>query len=822
VSSMKKGLRRAGIVGLSTVVATSMMSGIAVATPTFSFDRLAGADRYATSVAVAVKYGETATHNVILASGETGHYPDALTASTLAGSKNAPILLTRLAATPANVLAQIAAVHATDVYLVGGTGVISAAQATALGASYTVHRLGGADRYATSKLVIGAVATPSTTAVLATGVNFPDAIAGGPLSYVKGMPLAITRTSSLPAETLSALQAAGVKHVIALGGPTVITQGVLDALAVGGIDLTQRIYGADRAETSSRLADYMIDSQGFTNTGVNLASGYDYGTGVDALSGAPLSGQENRPTLITRSNTSIGATGAIEAFMTAHKATLASGHIFGGTGAISTTIQTTLEGLARAVTSNQAFTVSPTTSAVMTWTGGDPTTSNRAFSMSGLDNAKSYTISFVPSANVSTSAGTTKFVDADATANVADGLGTGPALITLINGAVVSTTKTTVSPVGGTISFTLQGTAAAGSVVPVVFLDTGATVGQLDLVVPATANLLPKAPAESFSIGGVTTYAPAAGTLGTHAAAVIGPVDTTAKYYVAAGATYTWDSNDVFKYSGVAITQAQFESMLNVGDTLDSVYSPTASGVSTFNISNDIAVAPAGPVAAVVNLDAGATINDVQITFTPDTTASPGTTYQLRDAGVLVTGTTQAAGSTVGTLVITKLNATNAVHTYTVNAVSPVSDAVSGNIATAAPNTTVPGTADVTKPTSTTAVLTTNAGLALTADAGDVWTITYNEAIQAPVAGTIIQVSDGDAVAPKTVANFVNGTNATFALDATAKILTVTITSQPAAAQTLVAGTVAGVQYPALVIDSSNIKDLAGNSWDLTAGDITI
>lgn len=120
-------------------------------------------------------------------------------------------------------------------------------------------------------------------------------------------------------------------------------------------------------------------------------------------------------------------------------------------------------------------------------------------------------------------------------------------------------------------------------------------------------------------------------------------------------------------------------------------------------------------------------------------------------------------------------------------------------------------------------MLTTNVGLAGTADAGDVWTITYGEAIQAPVAGTTIQVSDGDAVAPKTVANFVNGTNATFALDATAKILTVTITSQPAAAQTLAAGTVAGVQYPVLVVDSSNIKDLAGNTWNLGGGsDVSI
>src|SRR5665811_2631182 len=98
------------------------LATVASATSTFAFDRLAGIDRYATSVAVAGAYG--ASTNVILASGVPGHYPDALTASYLAGVKNAPIMLTQFDATPADVLARIAASGATDVWLIGGTGVI--------------------------------------------------------------------------------------------------------------------------------------------------------------------------------------------------------------------------------------------------------------------------------------------------------------------------------------------------------------------------------------------------------------------------------------------------------------------------------------------------------------------------------------------------------------------------------------------------------------------------------------------------------------------------------------------------------------------------
>ena len=349
VSSMKKGLRRVAAVAVATLVVAPALATVASATSTFAFDRLAGIDRYATSVAVAGAYG--ASTNVILASGVPGHYPDALTASYLAGFKKAPIMLTQLAATPANVIAQITASGATDVWLIGGTGVISTAQEAALDVKFgTIHRLGGLDRYLTAEKVIGAAgvaASTTHTAVLATGVNFPDAIAGGPLSYVKGMPLAITATNSVPASTLAALKAAGVTNVIALGGPTVITPAVLATLAAQtpSITLNQRIYGANRSETSSKLADYMLASQGFTNTGINVASGYAFGTGADALGGAPLSGKENRPTLITESVTTVGP-GPL-GFLTAHSATLASGHIFGGLGAVSQASEDAMEAAAR-------------------------------------------------------------------------------------------------------------------------------------------------------------------------------------------------------------------------------------------------------------------------------------------------------------------------------------------------------------------------------------------------------------------------------------------------------------------------------------------
>ena len=313
--------------------------------PPFAFTRVAGSDRYGTSVDTAKAFG--ASTDVILASGDNGHYADALTANYLAGIKGAPILLTQKDSTPSAVALQIAASGAQNVWIVGGYAVISAAQETALKTQYAVHRLAGADRYLTAAAVIGAGGTArSTTAILATGQNFPDALGGGALSYVKGMPLAITQTDTLPASTLTALQSAGTTNVIILGGPTIVTQKVVDALAAGGISVLTRLAGIDRSATSALLAEYEIN-QGLLNTGVNVASGFALGGGADALGGGALSGQQNRPLLITNSAAQAGP--GVDAFLTGHSDSLVGGYLFGGTGAVSAAVEATMTAAARTV-----------------------------------------------------------------------------------------------------------------------------------------------------------------------------------------------------------------------------------------------------------------------------------------------------------------------------------------------------------------------------------------------------------------------------------------------------------------------------------------
>lgn len=332
-------LRRAGLAAAATTLAIGAGiagAGSAVAADDFELTRLAGDNRYETAVKAAEQFGTAET--VILASGEAGRYADALTANYLAGIKKAPVLLTKHGETPEAVKKALSDSGAKNVILVGGPGAISEAQEKTLRGTYTVQRLAGDDRFDTAAAVIAEGDEAATnTALLATGLDFPDALGGGPVAYAKGMPLAITRPGDAPDNVVRALKQAGITRVLVLGGESAVSQAVLDELKAAGIQMTQRFDGDDRAETSGLLAAYAVKTLQMDDTAVNVASGYVQGDGADALGGAALTGKQGRTLLISKSDKVAGE--GVITFLRDHAANLSQGVIFGGTGALSQDVE---------------------------------------------------------------------------------------------------------------------------------------------------------------------------------------------------------------------------------------------------------------------------------------------------------------------------------------------------------------------------------------------------------------------------------------------------------------------------------------------------
>jgi putative cell wall-binding protein len=100
-----------------------------------------------------------------------------------------------------------------------------------------VTRLGGADRYATAAAISKATFAAGVPVVyIATGQNFPDALAGAAAAGYKGGPLLLVLTDSLPASTAAELARLKPARIVVLGSTSVVSGAMLLAAeaAAGG------------------------------------------------------------------------------------------------------------------------------------------------------------------------------------------------------------------------------------------------------------------------------------------------------------------------------------------------------------------------------------------------------------------------------------------------------------------------------------------------------------------------------------------------------------------------------------------------------------
>jgi putative cell wall-binding protein len=346
------------------------------ATPSFSFTRLAGADRYETAAAVATDTFGTSPV-AVLTTGE--RFPDALSGAYVAGLSRAPILLTRQATLPAATAQALETMRTAHVIIVGGTDAVSeAVEADLQSRRMSTERVAGGDRYesaAAAATHAGPVGPGSVggvrTAIVASGENFPDALAAGPLSYADRLPILLTPKATLATSTSDALSSLAIQQVLLPGGTAAVSADVQREIESMGISVV-RFPGVDRTDTAARLADWSIANASFSTTHANLARGNDF---ADALAGGPHAGSDGpAPILLTLDPSSLGAT--TRAWFAARASTLAGGHIFGGTAAVSQSAENDAVAAARSGASTTTTTGPPPTAPYFTdWRQtGDPST----------------------------------------------------------------------------------------------------------------------------------------------------------------------------------------------------------------------------------------------------------------------------------------------------------------------------------------------------------------------------------------------------------------------------------------------------------------
>ena len=91
--------------------------------------------------------------------------------------------------------------------------------------------MSGADRYATAA-AISRYHHPdgAPVAYVATGLNFPDALAAGAPAAIRGAPTILVK-GSVPSAAATELERLNPTRIIVLGGPRVVNQSVFNAMS---------------------------------------------------------------------------------------------------------------------------------------------------------------------------------------------------------------------------------------------------------------------------------------------------------------------------------------------------------------------------------------------------------------------------------------------------------------------------------------------------------------------------------------------------------------------------------------------------------------
>lgn len=332
--------------GTATVTVTGIGNYTGTASGTFEIakpvddglNRVSGNLRYDTMAALTKQGGWEAGGTVILAFG--GNYPDALTAASLAGDSNSPILLTEGSSLSPQATEEIKRLNPSKVIIVGGSAVINdsvknSVATAAPGAS--VQRVWGQTRYETATNILGELSNNSSTAIVTTGTNFADALSVSPYAFATHAPIVLSDPNNgLTDQAINELKAKNVSNVIIVGGQNAVPRKVEAQLTSAGLQVSKRIAGTTRFETSQMIADFELadGSLGFKADGIILATGNNF---PDALAAGPLGGRNRTPLLLVDTGAQSAAS-----WLAKHNGEISGSLLVGGENAISSSDAATL------------------------------------------------------------------------------------------------------------------------------------------------------------------------------------------------------------------------------------------------------------------------------------------------------------------------------------------------------------------------------------------------------------------------------------------------------------------------------------------------
>lgn len=267
------GADSAYILGGEAAVSKAVESQIAASC---TVTRIAGGNRFETA-------GEIADHVVRLQGVpsevfivNSANYPDALSVSPVAAINGSPILYADATGTLNSATAT--RVGNREIHIIGGTSVIPTATVSALtrnGASM-VRRTGGSDRFDTMLKVNTSYASLFTgdSVCVATGTNYPDALAGGVFAAKNSSPVVLVSEKAATDAIAPFIRNIDPASMYIFGGTSVVSNDLVQSL-IRQSSITTTTTAATTTTTSATDATTTTTTEATTTTTTRSTSPTD-------------------------------------------------------------------------------------------------------------------------------------------------------------------------------------------------------------------------------------------------------------------------------------------------------------------------------------------------------------------------------------------------------------------------------------------------------------------------------------------------------------------------------------------------------------------
>lgn len=209
------------ILGGTNSISEDIEKGLADIAGVKNVSRIAGENRYDTCQKI---FNHAKKKSLVLASGEI--FPDALATSSILDQ--AGLLLTKKDQLPSEAQAAIKDLNHDNFLIVGGENSIQESLATSISNKYQYAshtRISGNNRYETSAKIGERLV--SSTVILASGENFPDALAASTLAQKIDSPILLVSKDKIDQSVIDYFKKHNIKKALVVGGQLSISDKTL-------------------------------------------------------------------------------------------------------------------------------------------------------------------------------------------------------------------------------------------------------------------------------------------------------------------------------------------------------------------------------------------------------------------------------------------------------------------------------------------------------------------------------------------------------------------------------------------------------------------